>query len=108
MEKGKSCIFKAYNKSPIWLYTVGAIMVQYFRKCIIKRRFVLFWYDLCIANKYINGSQCTICWYVEDTKISHVDPKVITGIIKTLEISFGKPTVNRGKKHKFMGIDFEL
>ena len=40
MEKGKSCIFKAYNKSPIWLYTVGAIMVQYFRKNI-KRRFCL-------------------------------------------------------------------
>ena len=30
-------------------------------------------YDKCTANKVINGSQCTVCWYVGDNKVSHVD-----------------------------------
>ena len=29
-------------------------------------------YDLCVANKDINGKQCTIVWHVDDNKISHV------------------------------------
>ena len=30
-------------------------------------------YDLCVANANINGKQCTVCWYVDDNKISHED-----------------------------------
>jgi hypothetical protein len=25
-------------------------------------------YDICVANKIIDGSQCTIVWYVDDIK----------------------------------------
>ena len=25
-------------------------------------------YDPCIANKIVNGKQCTVCWHVDDTK----------------------------------------
>jgi len=32
-------------------------------------------YDSCVANKVINGKQCTIGWHVDDLKISHVDPR---------------------------------
>lgn len=28
-------------------------------------------YDKCVANKTINGKQCTIAFYVDDNKISH-------------------------------------
>jgi hypothetical protein len=31
-------------------------------------------YDPCVANKMVNGKQCTIAWYVDNTKISHADP----------------------------------
>ena len=47
-------------------------------------------YDPCVANKNINGSQCTICWYVDDAKISHVESDVVSNIIKRLEETFGK------------------
>ena len=30
-------------------------------------------YDKCVANKTINGKQCTAVWYVENNKASHVD-----------------------------------
>ena len=30
-------------------------------------------HDKCIANKTINGNQCTIIWHVNDLKISYVE-----------------------------------
>ena len=38
-------------------------------------------YDWCIANKMVNGKQCTIAWHVDDLKISHKDSTVIDEII---------------------------
>ena len=62
-------------------------------------------YDPCVANKIINGKQCTICWYVDDTKISHVDEKVVSSVIQKIEERFGKMVVTRGKVHNFVGMD---
>ena len=55
--------------------------------------FALNSYDSCIANCTINGKQCTIAWYVDDNKISHVDPDVVTSIIEKIEERFDKMTV---------------
>ena len=53
----------------------------------------------------IEGKQCTIASYVDDNKISHVDPKVVSMIIDKLEERFGKMTVTRGKEHVFLGMN---
>jgi len=45
----------------------------------------------------INGKQCTIAWYVDDNKISHVEPDVVTEIVAKIEKRFGKMTVTQGK-----------
>ena len=68
-------------------------------------------YDTCVANKMINGKQCTILWHVDDLKISHVDAMEVTKIIQLLSSEFGKEaplTINRGKVHDYLGmrIDF--
>ena len=47
-------------------------------------------YDWCVANKQIDGQQCTLVWHVDDMKISHCDSKVVDRIIKMLEVEFGK------------------
>ena len=62
-------------------------------------------YDPCVANKIINGKQYTICWYVDDTKISHEDPKVVDHVIKEIEERFGKMVVTIEKTHNFVGMD---
>jgi Reverse transcriptase (RNA-dependent DNA polymerase) len=63
-------------------------------------------YDACVANKIIEGTQCTIAWYVDDNKISHVNPEVVSDVILKIEERFGKMTVTRGKEHTFLGMDF--
>ena len=65
-------------------------------------------YDPCIANKTINGHQCTIAWYVDDNKISHRDPKVVDSIIAAIEKQHGKMTVCRGLKHVFVGMNIDF
>lgn len=69
--------------------------------------FVLNPYDRCVANKHINGSICTVLWHVDDLKISHVDPDVVTSIIDQLSSEFGADaplTVHRGKVHDYLGM----
>ena len=58
---------------------------------MIKDGFVLNPYDAYVANKEINGSQCTIIWHVDDRKIFHNDPKVVDSVLAWLEKLFGKP-----------------
>ena len=65
-------------------------------------------YDPCVVNKIVNGKQCTTCWYVDDTKISHEDSRVVDMVIKELEEEFGKMTVTRGCRHTFVGVDIEF
>ena len=62
-------------------------------------------YDTCVANKTIDGKQCTIAWYVDDNKISHVDADVVSSIIATIEGKFGAMTVTRGRDHVFLGMN---
>jgi len=38
----------------------------------------------CLANKKINGKQCTIIWHGDNVKISHVEKRVVEDIIKQL------------------------
>ena len=56
----------------------------------------------------IKGKQCTVAWYVDDAKISHDDPEVVTMIINKLEEQFGKMTVTRGRKHIFSGHEHQV
>ena len=65
-------------------------------------------YDRCVANKIINGRQCTICWYVDDNKVSHEDKSVVTQVIEDIEKHFGKLTVSRGDVHDLLGMRVEL
>jgi hypothetical protein len=78
---------------------------ELFTGTLQKMRFVLNEYDPCVANMTINDKQCTIAWYVDNTKISHEDPEVVTTIIEKIEERFGKMTVTRGKEHVFLGMN---
>jgi hypothetical protein len=64
-------------------------------------------YDACVANKVVDGNQCTIIWHVDDLKISHIDSKLVDHIIAMLEAEFGREaplTVRRGKVHDYLGM----
>ena len=45
---------------------------------------------------------------MDDLKISHMEPKVVSEIIKAIEDKFGKMTVTQGKKHSYVGLEIEI
>ena len=80
---------------------------------LVEWGFTINLYDWCVANKQINGQQCTLVWHVDDMKISHADSRVVDDIIKMLEQEFGKEaplTIHRGKIHDYLGmtLDFSI
>jgi hypothetical protein len=78
-----------------------------FAENLKERGFVLNPYNQCVANSMIDGNQCTIAWYVDDIKISHVDPNIVTAIIGKLEQQFDKMTVTRGREHVLLGMNIQ-
>ena len=66
--------------------------------------FVISPYGRCVANKMINGKQCTIEWYVDDNNFSHVDPNIVTEILEEIKKHFGKLVISRGGENNFLGM----
>jgi hypothetical protein len=73
-------------------------------------------YDFCMANKTVNHKQCTIVWHIDDLKISHEDPRVVTTILNLLDGKYGQEivggeraalTINRGKTHDYLGMTLD-
>lgn len=59
-------------------------------------------YDECVANKIIDGKQCTVLWHVDDLKISHENAEVVEWLLDTLNEKYGRETpltVTHGKIH---------
>ena len=52
--------------------------------------------------------QCTIVWYVDDNKLSHVDTNVVTDIIEEIKNHFGDLVISRGDTHDFLGINIKI
>ena len=63
---------------------------------------------LCVSNSNIEGKHCIVCCYMNDNKISHVDPTVTYKVIDTIEGRFGKMSHTRGVEHKFLGMNIKF
>ena len=97
--------------------TMVASLLYYrkFTKSLTDIGFKIKPYNPCVANKMIDGKQMTICYHVDDCKLSHRRSKVNDQIIKWLrqehesisEDGSGKTTVSRGKVHKYLGMTLD-
>ena len=43
--------------------------------------------DRCVVNKLVNGKQCTLVWYLENNKVSHMEAESEEDLINYLENS---------------------
>eukprot|EP00957_Ditylum_brightwellii_P201099 15324053-Ditylum_brightwellii.AAC.1 len=65
-------------------------------------------YDRCVANAMINRKQCTLAWYIDDNKLSHMDPKVVDDILEKVAENFGELTTMRGDEHTFLAMKLKI
>jgi hypothetical protein len=108
IESGKKVLYLQLLKALYGCVRSALLWYELFATTLKKMGFVLNPYDPCVANKMIDGKQCTIVWYVDDNKISHVNKNVVTNIIEEIEKNFGKMSVTRGKNHTFLGMKLTL
>ena len=81
---------------------------ELYSETLEKEGFTINPYDKCVANKEIDGHQCTIVWYVDDNKVSHKDKNVVDDVIDLIEKHFGKLSVSRGEDHTFLGMNIKI
>ena len=79
-----------------------------YSETLVKEGFTINSYDKCVANKVIDGKQCTIVWYMDDEKVLHNDPEVVTQVIDLMKSYFWDLTVTRGNKHRFLGMNVTI
>ena len=72
-------------------------------------------YDICVANRTIEGKQHTVTWHVDDLKSSHVDSKVNDKFHIWCEKVYGSDELGhvkvvRGNKHDYLAmiLDFSV
>ena len=109
-ENGKTVLCVELVKAPHGTLRAALLFWQKLSRQLQEWGFEINPYDWCVANKTINGKQCTFLWHVDDLKMSHVDTDVVTGVINQLDTVFGKDTpitVQRGKVHEHLGMTLD-
>jgi hypothetical protein len=110
-KRGQAYIYCKLNVALYGTLKAALLFWKKLSKSLKDRGFVINPYDWCIANKDIDGNQCTIVWHVDDLKISHKSSKVVDNIISSLKKEYGKVgemTVKRGKVHDYLGMTLDF
>jgi len=109
MERGEKVMYVQLDRALYGCVKSALLWYQTYSTTLKEMGFVINQYDYCVANADIDGSQCTICWYVDDNKISHKAKKVVDQVIAEIEKRYGKMSQTRGSEHEFleMVIKFE-
>jgi hypothetical protein len=100
------------------LYGTMVVSLLYYRKftkSLTSVGFEINPYDPCVANKIVDGTQMTICFHVDDCKLSHRNSRANNNIIDWLHQEYesifedgsGKMTVRRGRVHKYLGMTLD-
>jgi hypothetical protein len=110
MEKGKPVLYVQLLKALYGTLQAALLFWQDLSGHLIEQGFELNPYDWCVANKMVNGKQCTVLWHVDDLKISHVDSEVVEDVLAALNKRYGKEAplvVTRGTLHDYLGMTLD-
>ena len=106
-EKGKPVIYVELLKALYGTLRAARLFWETLSGKLQEWGFTLNPYDSCVANKCVDGQQCTITWHVDDLKISHVKEHVVRSIIKKIQENFGQHSdlsMHIGKRHDYLGM----
>jgi hypothetical protein len=104
-ENGKKVLYLQLLKALYGCIKSAMLWYELFSGTLKDMGFVLNPYDPCVANAMIDGKQCTIAWYVDDLKVSHMQKSVVMKILKAIETKFGGLKITTGRNHTYLGMD---
>ena len=87
----------------------ASLFCEQFKENIERAGFAINPHDRCVANKMVNGEQCTMPWHVDDFKASHMEDEVPDELADCLREScddeeIGTMEVNGGPRCEFAGM----
>ena len=98
--------------------TMIASLLYYrkFCKTLTRNGFEMNPYDQCVFIRMVNGNQQTVCFHVDDGKISHIDPDVNTEFLEVLRKEYesifedgtGAMKITRGHVHEYLGMKLDF
>ena len=109
-QKGKPMLYVQLKKALYGTLQAALLFWRLLSDTLQEWGFEINPYDQCVANKIIEGKQCTILWHVDDLKISHISKHVVEDIIKKLTLKFGQDsqlTVSRGRTLEYLGMQID-
>ena len=108
IENKEEVIYLKLLKAMYGTLTAPLLWYKLLSRTLLDLGFKINCYDPCVANRIVNGKQFTICWYVDDLKLSHAEPQEVTKMLEILNNKFNQMTITRGRKHTYLGMNFEL
>ena len=106
-ENGKRVIYTKLKKALYGTMQVSLLFWCKFKGFLTDLGYEEHPYASCIVNKMINGKQCTVCWYVDDVKVSQVEESVVEDLISKMQEEYGKEArlaVSHGKVLEYLGM----
>jgi hypothetical protein len=107
--KGSAILYIKMQKA---IYGLLRIALLFYKKLVSNLEstgFKVNPFDPCVANATVNGTQMTICWHMDDLKVSHVDQKEVTKFGEWLSKTYGvSVATHRGKVHDYLGMIFDF
>jgi hypothetical protein len=113
--KGIKQLLVQYQNALYGTMVASLLYYRKFVKSLTDVGFIINPYDPCVANNLIEGKQMTICFHVDDYKLSHRKEKIMDTMIEYLREEYesifedgpGAMTVSRGKIHKYLGMTLD-
>jgi hypothetical protein len=81
-KKGMKQLLVQCQKAMYGTMVANLLYYRIFVKSLMDIDFVINPYDLFVANKLIEGKEMTICFHVDDCKLSHHKTKVMDSMIE--------------------------
>ena len=110
-EKGRKVLYVQVLRAIYGMLQASLLWYNKFRGDLEAEDFEFNPYDPCVANKNTQGSQHTVRFHVDDLMSSHMNPKVNSKFLKWLNSKYGSHgdvKATRGKKHDFLGMNFDF
>jgi hypothetical protein len=115
-KRGEKSLLVECHNAIYGTMVAGLLYYRKFTSSLKVRGFEMNPYDPCVWNKTIKGKQLTICFHVDDCKISHVNVRVVDYTIDWLRTEYesiftdgsGKMKVARGKVHTYVGMTLDF
>ena len=109
-ERGKRVLYVHIIKALYGLMVSAMLFYNKLKADLLEYGFILNPYDPCVANKIVHGKQMTVSWHVDDLKVSHEDPKVVTQFLTWVQQTYGsiaEVKITRGKVHEYLGMKLD-